>query len=140
MKSVVRDKLIIALQMDDILAAINTPLRTRKAKLILDYKGAQPTLWLETPSAPRQMIMWLDTRKKISYLCQQIEPAGSIVRDMSDRLAKLESNLVLVCNKPPNKKMEALLQVRVGGSTHIAATFMKACRGETKQDTEFQFP
>lgn len=137
-----RDKLIIALQMHEIVGAINLAMRVRKLSFTLDYSiDHSPRLYMAMPGIPPQQIMWLDVRKHCCY----IQPPRNrelfvAFADITERLHKLGARLSLSGAKPPNGPKRCAFQVYVDGADKIALTLSAATKGHKITDTSFQLP
>lgn len=137
-----RDKLIVALQAEEMVAAINLALRTRHATLEIDYtQDMFPRLYLERPGIKAECIMKLDPRKHCCYI---IPPTNRelfvIFADITERLYKLGGRLSLTGVRPKEGPRRCLLQVYVDGATQIALTLLKTTKGHRKKDHVFQLP
>ena len=137
-----RDKLIIALQMEDIIAGINLAMRVRKLSLTLDYSTDHfPRLYIEMPNTPKQLIMKLDPQKHCCYMSlPRDRDLFFAFNDIQERLGKLGGRLSLTGDRPKQGPRRALLQVYVEGATQIALTLMDATKGNVTVDTSFQLP
>lgn len=137
-----REKLIVALQMPEILGALNLAMRVRKISFILDYSEDHfARLYMETPGIPKQQIMLLDQRKHCCY----ISPPGhrelfTAFIDISDRLAKLGARISLTGDKPREGPRRCLLQAYVDGANKMGLTLMETTKGKKLIDTSFQLP
>lgn len=137
-----RDKLIIALQMEDLVGGINLAMRVRKLTFTLDYsQDPFPRLYMQMPDGPKQQIMKLDPQKH----CCFISPPSNrelffAFNDITERLYKLGGRLSLTGDRPKQGPRRALLQVYVDGATKIALTLMDTTKGHRKTDTSFQLP
>lgn len=137
-----REKLLIALQMEEITAAINTALRIRKVTVELDYSEDHfPRLYLSMPGVARIPWMKLDPRKHACY----VQPPGhpdlfAVAIDLQERLRKYGARLALTGDKPRHGPRRCLLQVYVDGARTIALTLMDTTRGKRASDTAFQLP
>ena len=137
-----RDKLIVALQTEEMVAAINLALRTRKATLEIDYtEDMFPRLYLARPGIERACIMKLDPRKHCCYI---IPPSNRellvIFVDITERLYKLGGRLTLTGVRPKEGPRRCMLQIFVDGARTIALTLMDTTKGKKKTDTDFQLP
>ena len=137
-----RDKLIIALQMQDIVGGINLAMRVRKLSFTIDYSVDHfPRLYMQMPGIPSQQIMRLDPRK---HCCFIAPPSNRELffafNDIHERLQKLGGRLCLRGDKPLQGPRRCLLQVHVDGATKIALTLMDATKGKKKTDSSFQLP
>ena len=137
-----RSKLVIALQMDDIVSNINTALRTRKATLTLDYsEDHSPRLFLARPGVSREMIMLLNTRKHAYYtLPPTNNELHAIYTDLRTRLNKLDAYLALTEKRPKAGPRIAALQVQVFGVGHTALTLSSTAKGTSKVEHIFTLP
>ena len=138
----VTDKLIVALSLEDVVAGINTALRARKAVLTLDYEdGKHPKLVISMPGTKPEPWLIADARTK---RCVGRWPADKnlalTVQDIMDRLKKQDAHLAIGCQRRPNQKVEAKLQVFVTGSNRIAITLFSVRRGERKSQEHFLLP
>lgn len=59
-----KDMLFMGLQLDDQFAALNTPLRTRKASLRITYVDHYPRLWVKTINSEPECVAYMNTRTK----------------------------------------------------------------------------
>lgn len=137
-----KDKLIIALSLSEIVAAINLAMRVRKLSLILDHTDKHsPKLLVEMPGIPAQVIMQYDYRKRC---CYQIPPSNHelffAVNDIKDRLDKFDAKLALGGNRSHTGARRCVLQVTVEGASQVGVTLMEAVRGQRTVDTSFQLP
>lgn len=138
-----REKLLIALQMEDMVRNVNTVLKTRGVTFLLDYKTdmSKPALYIERPGVEPERIMTLDPRKRVSYVVMpRNKELHSFTVDLGDRLKKFEARLILVSEKGPVGPRRAKLQLYVDGATHIALTLMSVGRGGVLTDTQFTMP
>jgi len=137
-----RDKLIVALLMQDMLAAINLAMRVRKLKFTLDYSDDHfARLYLEAPDIPPERIMLLDPRKHCCFItAPRNRELFFATVDIIERLEKLGGKLSLTGDRPKQGPRRALLQVYVDGATKIALTLMDVHKGKVKHDTSFQLP
>lgn len=137
-----KDKLIIALQIDELVGTINRALRVRKASFEIDYtEGPHPKLYLARPGIEREAIMTLDPRK---HLCYSMPPKNRelfvIYADLTESLFKLGARLFLSGEKTRTGAKRCALQIQVTGARRIALTLMDTTRGHRKIDTAFQLP
>ena len=137
-----RDKLIIALQMEDLVGAINLAMRVRKLSFTIDYtQDHSPRLYMQMPDGPIQQIMKLDVRKHCCY----ISPPSNrelffAFADITERLHKMGGRLSLTGDRPTQGPRRALLQVYVDGARKIALTLMDTTKGHRKTEFSFQLP
>lgn len=137
-----REKLIVALQMADILGAINLAMRVRKVSFTLDYSEDHfARLYMEMPDISREQIMLLDQRK---HCCYVSPPSNKELffafNDIHERLRKLGSRISLTGEKPRQGPMRCLLQVYVDGASKMGLTLMETTKGNYLKDTDFQLP
>jgi hypothetical protein len=137
-----RDKLIIALQMEDIVGGINLAMRVRKLSFTLDYSVDHfPRLYMQLPDGPRQQIMKLDVRKHCCYISPPSDRELFFAfNDIHERLRKLGGRLSLTGDRPKQGPRRVVLQVYVEGATKIALTLMDTFKGRSKTETAFQLP
>lgn len=134
-----KDKLLLSLLQDDILNGLNTALKVRKATLILDYRSKVPSLQVQMPGLSPEVLIWLDVRKRISYVLTPRHPDyQALVNDLGTRLNGHGARLHMASNSPPNAKKQALVQIHVDGARNFGLTLMKAQRGELLKDTHFE--
>lgn len=137
-----REKLLLALSMDELVASLNLAMRVRKITLTLDYSlDPFPRLFIEMPGIEKQLIMLLDQRKHCCY----ITPPSNrelffAFNDITTRLHKAGGRLSLTGDRPKQGPMRALLQIYVDGATNIALTLMDTTKGKKISDTNFQLP
>lgn len=137
-----REKLIIALQMNELVGALNLALKTRHASLEIDYTQDHfPRLYLARPGIERQQIMLLDPRKHACYITPPSDrELFFIFIDITERLRKLGGRLSLTGDKPKQGPRRCLLQIYVDGARTIALTLMDTTKGKRKLETSFQLP
>lgn len=137
-----REKLLIALQMHDMVAALNLAMRVRKLSFILDYSEDHfARLYMQRPGEGRQQIMLLDQRKHACYITPPSDrDLFFAFTDITERLHKLGGRLSLTGDKPRQGPKRAVLQVYVDGATKIALTLLDTTKGKKKTDTAFQLP
>lgn len=137
-----REKLIIALQMHEMVGALNLAMRVRKLTFELDYSRDHfPRLCVSMPDVPAEQFMLLDQRK---HYCWITPPRNHelfvAMSDISERLHKLGGRMSLTGDKPKHGPKRALLQIYVDGTSKIALTLMDTTKGHCKSDTSFQLP
>ena len=137
-----REKLILALQMQDIVGGINLAMRVRKVTLTLDYsEDPFPRLYMEMPDIPKQQIMKLDQRKHCCYIWPPTDRELFFAfNDLHERLCKFGGRLSLTGDKPRVGPQRCLLQVYVDGADKMGLTLMETFKGRFKTDTVFQLP
>lgn len=137
-----RDKLLVALLIEDIVTQINTALKARKAVLGLDYSdNRQPVLDIRMPGTAPEIWLTADPRSKRCWgKWPNNRDLALTVRDINERLKKLDAHLAIGCAHRPNQKIEAKLQVFIQGSVRTAITLFAAKRGERKYQEHFLLP
>lgn len=81
-------RLIVGLLRDDLLDAINTPLRVRRGQLLVDYTQPTPVVFARCNTAPAEPIMAVSTRPMAAvHLPVQDEGLRLMLLDMHTRLA-----------------------------------------------------
>jgi hypothetical protein len=137
-----KDKLIIALQMHELVGSLNLALRVRRASLEIDYTlDHKPRLFIARPGVEREKIMDLDVRKHICYITspRNLE-LFAIFADITERLHKIGGHLSLTGDKPLQGPRRCMLQIYVDGARDIALTLMETTKGRRIIDTSFQLP
>jgi hypothetical protein len=137
-----KDKLIIALQMHELVGALNLALRVRRASFEIDYTvDHKPRLFIARPGVEREKIMYLDVRKHICYITppRNLE-LFAIFADITERLHKIGGRLSLTGDKPLQGPRRCMLQIYVDGARTIALTLMETTKGRRTIDTSFQLP
>ena len=143
LKQIEKDKLIVALQMDECLNAINTTMRVRGITLRLDYAGADhlARLWVSRPGVEEQGWMVTNPRKKNTFWIYPAHPdLRAFVEDVMERLRKLDATMVIAAEKPYNKKPIAKLQIQFAGAKRIVLTLVDVEKGKSKKDVGFLTP
>lgn len=137
-----RDKLLVALDMPELLGAVNAAMRVRRAELTLDYAcDHHPRLLLSRPGVEAERIMVLDTRKHLCYISPPTnQELLAIFLDIMERLAKLNARMRLTGTRPKQGPRRAALQIHVDGANTIAITLMDVLKGKRNKDTSFQLP
>lgn len=137
-----RDKLIVALQMEEMVSAVNIVMRARKLVFTIDYTmGHHPRLLVSMPGVDPEQIMLLDPRKHACYITPpRHRDLFFAMSDMTERLFKMGGRLSLTGDKPAHGPRRCILQIYVEGASKIALTLMDTTKGKRKHDTSFQLP
>lgn len=137
-----RDRLIIALEMQDLVGALNLAMRVRKLQFTLDYATDHfPRLMVSMPNVAPEQFMLLDQRKHCCYInVPRNRELFFAVTDIVERLSKHSGRLTLTGDRPRQGPMRALLQIHVEGATKTALTLMDTTKGKVATDTSFQLP
>lgn len=137
-----REKLLIALQMHDMVGGLNLAMRVRKLEFTLDYSTDHfPRLWVGMPGITPEVFMRLDPRKHACYIMPPKQRELFVaVSDITERLFKLGGRLALTGDKPAHGPRRCVLQIYVDGARNIALTLMDCTKGKHKTDTSFQLP
>lgn len=137
-----REKLIIALQMSEIVGAINLAMRVRKVTFTLDYSEDHfARLFMEVPGLQKERIMLLDQRKHCCYIAPPTQrDLFFAFNDIHERLRKLGGRLSLTGDRPKVGPRRCLLQVYVDGASKMGLTLMETTKGKKLTDTNFQLP
>ena len=141
--SALRDKLIVALQMDEAVAAVNQALRVRGITLHIDFtnKDHQARLWVSRPGVEKQGWMITNPRSRKTYFIHPQHPdLRAFTMDIMERMANMEATLVLASENRFNKKPIAKLQIQFTGSRRIVLTLVDVEKGKAKIDTGFTTP
>lgn len=81
-------RLIVSLLRDDLLDAINTPLRARRGQLLVDYTQPMPVVFARCNTAPAEPIMAVSTRPMAAATLRvKDEGLRLMLLDMHTRLA-----------------------------------------------------
>ena len=137
------DTLIIALQVNELIGAINQPMRVRKISLTLDYshKDHRPRVYIRMPGVEDQVWMITNTRTKVFHVCKLTDPnLQAFADDVKTRLAKLGGELFLVGGKNQRSTPEAKLQLNVQGSIDTALTLARVRPGQVMLCMNFMTP
>ncbi|MGV8863249.1 MAG: hypothetical protein ACOH2T_19045 [Pseudomonas sp.] len=136
-----KDKLIVALTMDEATRSINAALRIRKASFKIHFKNKLAICSLGMPGVPHEPIAIANPSNKhtVGFYGQHPDLLACL-NDIRGRLATHDARLHFVAEKPKNKKAVAKLQVFVDGSRTIVLTLMDAIAGTSKIDHEFITP
>lgn len=127
------DKMLMAVATDEMLDAINIPLRTRKGRFVLDYVGQPfPVLLQCAPGISAEPICRIHTRgpaPRTEMLVPRDSQLQLIVTDMAERLAKVPASLVIAHSKDRQGRKYARLQVIHGESRYVALTLHGTWKG-----------
>jgi hypothetical protein len=136
-----RDKLIVGLQVHEIVDAINIVLKARGLTLHLDYTTVFPKLQISRNG--EKPVTWLEVNPKIQKCFVRLLPGlelQSAVNDLLERLGKAEARLALTTQKRRDGRKECRLQVYVDGASTIALTLLTARKGQHIIDRTFTVP
>lgn len=127
------DRLLMALVTDDVMDAINIPLRARRGTFAIDYSDHIPLLYVYAKGIPPQVWMACNTRARQTNVHKMISPdLGLMVNDMVERLARLNAKLCFSpCRDKQNRRM-VKLQVISADSRNIAITLATVLRGHKR--------
>lgn len=142
-KSANRDKLLVALLVNDLVGALNLAMRVRKVTLTVDYTAKDHRLRLRAamPDVPAETWMVTDTRAKLALSGRLLNPHLQLfANDVKERLAALGGALVLVGCKPRTGKPVAKLQLIVEGSQSTALTLCRVPAGRQLTCEHFTTP
>lgn len=128
------DRLLMALVTDDVMDAINIPLRTRRGAFAIDYAGHIPMLYVYAKGFEPQIWMACNTRLRQTNVHRMADPGLELmVVDIVSRLAKLNAKLCFSpCRDKQNRRM-VKLQVISGDSRNIAITLATVLRGQQRE-------
>lgn len=136
-----REKLIIALQLTDIINEVNTALRARKARVTVDYTDVQPRLMVSMPGSEPAVWLVANPRTKRCFGFWPADPdLNALVHDVTDRLTKYNAWLALGCEKRHNEKPRCKLQVFLRESKYTAITLVSALKGQAQPRDQFLLP
>ena len=127
------DRLLMAIQTDDIIEALNIPLRARRGTFGLDYTGHTPKLYAVCVGCEPEHIASVDTRRRCAVWARpKQEPLALMVEDIRRRLAKLSAGLHLIVQRDAQQRRVAKLQVTSSDSRHIAIWLAHVPRHQRK--------
>ena len=127
------DRLVMAIKTDDLIEAINIPLRARRGTFGVDYSGHTPELYAITAGGPMERIAFVDTRRRCAVWERiEHEPLRLMVEDIHRRLGKLGAELVFIVQQDKQGRYTAKLQIKANDSRHIVLWLAKVPR-KTKQ-------
>lgn len=138
-----RERLIIGLQMEDSLRAINTAMRVRKLSFTLDFthKDHLARLYVEMPGVPREGMMVVNWRTKYMFRVPSMHrDLAAGLNDINERLQAFDAAYLLAADKPPNQKPQAALQLHFKGARRQVMTLMKCNRGQSLTSHHFTMP
>lgn len=143
-----REKLIIAVQLNEAIDHVNTALAARKAELILDYTDrTMLVLKVGMPGVNGKMIVvpWLAANPRNPTRCQGYWPAdpdlNALVHDIMERLTRLHAYIAIgVTTLHPSKKKLGKLQIFFQESKRMAITLSDVDKGAKKATMKFEPP
>lgn len=136
-----RDKLLVALVAADALDILNTVFKARGLTFHLDYTGPFPVLSASRPGVEPETFLTADSRTKRSWFHPiKNHDLGSALADLVERLAKIETRMLLVIQKDKRGRRWAKLQLHVAGARRIALTVLDVNRGHKVSDNSFALP
>lgn len=105
-------RLIVSLLRDDLLDAINTPLRVRRGQLLVDYTQPTPVVFARCNTAPAEPIMAVSTRPMAAvHLRVQDEGLRLMLLDMHTRLAAHRAGIAV--NVFRNRRQQRMCRLEI---------------------------
>ena len=105
-------RLIVSLLRDDLLDAINTPLRVRRGQLLVDYTQPVPVVFARCNTAPAEPIMAVSTRPMAAvHLRVQDEGLRLMLLDMHTRLAAHRAGIAV--NVFRNRRQQRMCRLEI---------------------------
>ena len=138
-----RDKLIVALMLDDAVAAVNQAMKVRGITLHIDYtnKDHCARLWVSRPGVEKQGWMITNPRNKQTFFIHPAHPdLRAFTMDIMERMSNMDATIVLAAQTRFNKKPVAKVQIQFTGSQRIVLTLVDVEKGKAKIDTGFTTP
>lgn len=127
------DRLFMAVATEDLIEAVNVPLRARHATFGIDYTGNAPELHLHAPECGSERVAIIDTRRRCAIFQRPKQEAlAIIVQDITRRLAQHGASLAFIVQKDRQQRRIAKLQIVADDSRHIALWLAKVPR-KTRQ-------
>lgn len=129
------DRLVMAIKTDDLIEAINIPLRARRGTFGVNYEGHTPELWAITGDGQPKRIAFVDTRRRCAAWGRiEHEPLRLMVEDIHRRLEKLGAELVFIVQQDKQGRRTAKLQIKAKDSRHIVIRLAHVPRKTKKGD------
>lgn len=105
-------RLIVGLLRDDLLDAINTPLRARRGQLLVDYTQPTPIVFARCNTAPAEPIMAVSTRPMAAVpLRVKDEGLRLMLLDMYTRLAVHRAGIAV--NVFRNRRQQRMCRLEI---------------------------
>lgn len=127
------DKAVMVLSEDDLLDAVNIPLRARRGRLLLDYATMPyPVLMIGCPGIAPEPLCRLHTRGSVPWT-ETLVPRDETLRALSayiaERTEKIPAALVLAHAKDKQGRKFVRLQLKHDDSRYVALTLHGTWKG-----------
>lgn len=127
------DRLYMAVATEDMIEAVNIPLRARQGTFGIDYTGHTPELYAHALGCKEERIAFIDTRRRCAVFERpKQEGLALMVQDITRRLEKHGASLAFIVQKDQQQRRIAKLQIVADDSRHIALWLAKVPR-KTRQ-------
>lgn len=127
------DKAVMVLSEDDLLDAVNVPLRARRGRLLLDYATMPyPVLMIGCPGIDPEPLCRLHTRGSVPWtetLVPRDETLRALSAHIAERTAKIPAALVLAHAKDKQGRKFVRLQLKHDDSRYVALTLYGTWKG-----------
>ncbi len=124
------DRLTMELLEEQLLDAINIPLRARRGQFRIDYTGHSPLLLVRAAGCEPELLCTMDTRSQ--YMVTRVPTSPDLARMMADtkwRLDGLNASIALAHDKDRQMRRRVRLQLTSRDSRHIALTLHGTYKG-----------
>ncbi|ASL01779.1 hypothetical protein [Xanthomonas citri] len=127
------DRLLMAVSTDDLIQAINIPLRARHGHFAIDFTGARPEMFLHAEGHEPERVAFVDTRRRCAVWWRpRQEQLALMFEDITRRLAAQGAALAFITQRDKQQRVTAKLQIVSHDSRHIALWLAKVPR-KTRQ-------
>ncbi|MBB3802039.1 hypothetical protein FHR47_002287 [Xanthomonas arboricola] len=127
------DRLLMAVSTDDLIQAVNIPLRARHGQFAIDFTGVRPVMFLHAQGCEPEQVAFVDTRKRCAVWWRpKQEQLALMLEDITRRLAAHGAALAFITQRDKQQRVTAKLQIVSHDSRHIALWLAKVPR-KTRQ-------
>ena len=141
MQPELRDKLIVALSLEEVLNQLNKALKARKGVITLDFRGHSAQVFIEMPGVPKHL--WFDTNRR-TKVCLHYHPKDLSLRaltdDLHERLRTQDAKLGIGVKRMKDQRYVAKLMVFFDQSDRAVISLITATKGQRVAHNSFAAP
>lgn len=113
------ERLVVELLRDDLLDAINTPMRIRRGQLLVDYTQPTPVIFARCNTSGGEPIMAVSTRPMAAVrLAVRDEGLRLMLLDMNTRLGAHRAGIAVNVYRNRQQQRQCRLEIAIAGAQH----------------------
>lgn len=136
-----RDKLLVVLNLEDVVTQLNLAMKARKAAIGIDFTGPQAKVIIKMPGTPKHVWFVADPRTKRTVGYHPADPSlRALTDDITYRLRKFDARLGMGITQLRDKRKVCKLMVFFEDSDRIVISLMHTIKNHTAFHDSFQVP